>query len=168
MVRNTCDKIFKVVEEKSLPPFTTKRNQKRRFYESSKEFDSSVFLVSIFCVVSYGGGDLCRCEQNGPGEIVGNDALYIPAGTTFDWIVIIVGNNEIAESYVSSYAAIIGPVSPIPALQKTQQVLGYYNDDEYGTEYKITGGYAYLYCGAEVGENNDNGSGASGVARISW
>ncbi|MGD8777853.1 MAG: hypothetical protein PVH88_02710 [Ignavibacteria bacterium] len=157
-----------LAELKSLPPFTTKQNQKGGFMKALKSLILSIFLLSVLCVVSYGGGESCRCEQNGPGSVACSTQVYIPAGITFDWYLSVVGLNEVAGSYVASYALIFGPFSPIPTLYHLETSYYYITDEgERDTDTESTS-LTYLYCGAEVGENNDGGSGASGLARVSW
>lgn len=127
----------------------------------------SIFLVSAFFVTAYSGGGSCRSDQNGPGMDVDSEVYYIPSGTNYNWRLIIEGNNEIDNSYVSSYACIIGPASPI-FLQYKQQGADYYHFDAQNSGYTSNGSYTYLYTGAEVGSDNDNGSGSSGYASVTW
>jgi hypothetical protein len=123
-------------------------------------------FTTAFSVAAYAGGGSCYSFQIGPGSTNCNKTYYAPPGTNVAWNLIIEGNNEKSFSYVSSYAAIIGP--SLHTLQYKQSGLGYYHRQDYGNDYTSNGSYVYLYTGAEVGSGNDLGSGSSGSAGVSW
>ncbi|MGD8777847.1 MAG: hypothetical protein PVH88_02680 [Ignavibacteria bacterium] len=127
----------------------------------------SIFLVSVFCVISYGQTCSCVAETSGAYDSKQMESDYIPPGTDVSWSLSITTFNEATYNYTSALATIIG--APTTTVLQYKNTGNYYlhTDNSNGVWYNCPVDYVLLLCSARQGPR-DSGGGAYATARVSW
>ncbi|MGD8777852.1 MAG: hypothetical protein PVH88_02705 [Ignavibacteria bacterium] len=128
----------------------------------------SIFLFSVFCLVSYGQTVSCICEARYVGETDFKECpVYdIPLGTVVQWSLYINTFNEMTNNYTYAFTYIHNPINEVLSYKNTGHYYEYI-DSRSGEATVSCSGEISQYCLAQQGPR-DGGGGALARTTISW